>query len=50
MAAKLLFEINNDIELFSKEVEGFPIQEMARKIIPQTLKPQARLKYVDKGE
>jgi hypothetical protein len=48
-AIERLFEINDDIELFSEEAEGFPIREMARKIIPQTLKPQARLKYVDKG-
>ena len=48
-AVERLFEINNDIKLFSEEAEGFPIREMVRKIIPQTLKPQARLKYVDKG-
>ena len=41
--------INDNIKLFSKEVEGFLIREMERKVIPQTLKPQARLKYVDKG-
>ena len=48
-AVDQLFEINNNIELFSKEAEGFLIHQMARKIIPQTLKPQARLKYVNKG-
>ena len=46
---KRLFEINNDIKLFSEEAEGFPIHEMARKIIPQMMKPQARLKYIIKG-
>jgi hypothetical protein len=48
-AVKQLFEINGNIELFSEEAEGFPIHEMVRKIIPQMLKPQARLKYIDKG-
>ena len=48
-AVEQLFEINYDIELFSEEAEEFSISEMARKVVPQTLKPQARLKYVDKG-
>ena len=48
-AIEWIFEINDDTELFSEEAEGFPIREMARKIIPQMLKPQARLKYADKG-
>ena len=48
-AIEPLFEINNDIELFSEEVEGFAICEMVRKIIPQMPKLQARLIYVDKG-
>ena len=48
-AIERLFEINNGTELFSEEAEGFPICKMARKIIPQTLKPLARLKYFNKG-
>jgi hypothetical protein len=48
-AAKWLFEIDNDIELFIEEAEGFLICKMVRKIIPQMLKPQARLKYIKKG-
>ena len=32
--ARRLFKINNDIELFSKDTQKFPICKMARKIIP----------------
>jgi hypothetical protein len=43
-----LFEINQDLELFGKDVEKFLIGEMAKLIIPENLKYQAKLKYVDK--
>ncbi len=30
-------------------MDEFPINEMTRKIIPQTVKPQAQPKYINKG-
>ena len=44
-----LFQINEDIELLSDDAEPFTMREMVRKIIPQNLKPAAKLKYLDKG-
>ena len=44
-----LFKINNDIELFGEDIKQFPMHEMARKIVPKNSKPQARLKYIEKG-
>ena len=44
-----LFEINNDIKLFGKLTEKCPMRKVTWKIIPQNLKPQARLKYIKKG-
>ena len=44
--AKWLFKINEDLELFGEDVNKFPTCEMARKVIPQTLKPHVRLNYI----
>jgi hypothetical protein len=46
--AERLFKINRDLELLGKDIEGFSIQEMAKHIIPQNLKYQAKIKYIDK--
>jgi hypothetical protein len=47
--AERLFEIKEDLELFGKEVGKFSIQEMAQRIIPNTLKTAASLRFYDKG-
>jgi hypothetical protein len=47
--AERLFEINRDLELLGKDVEKFTIREMAKLIIPENLKPQAKLKHINKG-
>jgi hypothetical protein len=47
--AERLFEINNNRKLFDKETKKFSMHEMARKIIPQNLKPQARFTYIKQG-
>ena len=47
--AERLFEINKDLELLSDDIEKFSIREMAKLIIPENLKYQAKLKFVDKG-
>jgi hypothetical protein len=44
-----LFEINEDLELFGKEVGKFTIPEKARRVIPNTLKNAASLRFYDKG-
>lgn len=44
-----LFQINEDLDLFSENAEKYSMREMARKIIPKNLKANARLKYLDKG-
>jgi hypothetical protein len=40
---------SRSITLFREDEDKFPIHEMVRKGIPQTLKPQAQLKFVQKG-
>lgn len=47
--AERLFQINDDLELFSQDADKFSIRDMARKIIPRNLKTSARLKYLDKA-
>jgi hypothetical protein len=44
-----LFEINEDLELLSDDIEKFSICEMAKLVIPENLKYQAKLKFVNKG-
>ena len=44
-----LFEINENLKLLSEEVGKFTIQEMARRVIPNTLKNAASLCFYDKG-
>ena len=47
--AERLFEINKDLELLSDDIEKFSIREMAKLVIPENLKYQAKLKFVNKG-
>ena len=42
-------KINNNIKLFGEDARKCPRRKMARKIILQNLKPQAKLKYIKKG-
>jgi hypothetical protein len=44
-----LFEINQDLEHLSKDVNTFLIRKMVKLIIPENLKYQAKHKCVDKG-
>ena len=44
-----LFEINEDLELLGDKVGKFLIHEMARRVIPNTLKTAASLRFYDKG-
>jgi hypothetical protein len=48
-AVKRLFRINNDIKLLNEDAMPIPIIDMARKVVPRTLKPLARLKYINMG-
>ena len=47
--AEPLFEINRYLKLLGKDVEKFMFCEKAKLIIPENLKPPAKLKCSDKG-
>ena len=44
-----LFKINQDLDLLSDAISKLSIREMAKLVIPENLKNQAKLKFVDKG-
>lgn len=44
-----LFQIKEDLELFSQDADKFLIRNMARKVIPRNLKTSAWLKYLNKA-
>jgi hypothetical protein len=47
--AERLFQINEQLEYLGTNVEKFSNKEMARKVVPKTLQPAARLEYVRRG-
>ena len=49
MAIERLLKINKDMVVLGPNVESFSVREMARKIVPKTLKDNARLEYIKKG-
>ena len=47
--AERLFRINDQLEYLGTDVEKFSEKEMARKVVPKTLHPAARLEYIRRG-
>ena len=49
-AVERLFQINDDIKLWNEDATPIPIIDMARNVVPRTLKPSTRLKYINMGK
>ena len=47
--AERLYRINKQLKLLNTEAQPFTNCKMAREVIPDSRKPRARLKYIDKG-
>jgi hypothetical protein len=47
--ARRMFQINDDLVYFKTNATKFTMEEMAEEVIPNSLKPTARLEYIKQG-